>query len=225
MQKVIGLLGVKGSGKDTAAKYLVLEQGYERIGFADTLYREAAEAFGVTVEFLGNRETKEKELPELELARCKDPDYVACVAYHLGHPEGLVPEEMAKPRSPRFILQFWGTEYRRKGAPGLYVGDDSYWLNRVKDAMEAKPGQSFVITDVRFLNEFNFVRQYGGQLMRVRRPHIESLELMDRASSGRAAHASETELLHVEVDAELLNEEGNPDSLRDALMQTFELPA
>lgn len=212
---VIGVMGVKGSGKDTAAKFLIDELDYKRVAFADALYQEAADAFGVSVEFLGKRDTKEIDLPELALANCKDTFFVQCMAVTQGTPRGnITPEFLAAPRSPRLILQLWGTEYRRRGVPGVCVGKDSYWLDRVAAAIAVSPETSFVITDVRFLNEMRFVSDLGGSVVRVRRQELEAREAHERAVNGCAAHASETELLKVAVDRELFNVEGKPGHLR-----------
>ncbi len=211
MQKVIGLLGVKGSGKDTCAQYLIDQLGFRRIGFADALYKEVADAFGVTVAFLGNRDTKETPLPELALSRCADQAFVTAVAEELGWTQ-TTPELLAQPQSPRFVLQLWGTEYRRRR------GVDSYWLDQVKAAIESNPTVSFVVTDVRFLNEFRFIAEQGGVRVRIRRPELEAREAAERAKFGRAAHPSETELLTVTTDAEILNVEGNPLSLREGIL-------
>jgi hypothetical protein len=221
MQKVIGLMGVKGSGKDTAAAHLVEMHGFSRVGFADALYQEAADAFGVAVDRLSNRATKESPSLDFALQNCKDPHYVGCV---LGHEGVLNLDEMgdslvrAQPRSPRVILQHWGTEYRRKGFPGVYEGKDSYWIDLVRAVIAESPEVNFAITDVRFLNEYRYVRSVGGVLARVRRPELEAREALERAKSGAAAHSSETELLGVPVDLELLNTEGDHDSLKAAVL-------
>ena len=205
MHRLIGLLGVKGAGKDTAATLLVQRLGFIRVGFADALYREVAQAFGVTVEFLSRRETKEMALPELALARCADADFVALVTDTQG---------IGAPRSPRWILQVWGTEYRRKGAKGW----DSYWLDQVAALIDANPGKRFVVTDVRFSNEATFVEQRNGLLLRIRRLTLEAAEAQARAAGDPTAlHPSATQLLERAVGAEALNEEGDPESLLRAL--------
>lgn len=211
MQKVVGLLGVKGSGKDTCAQYLIDMAGFRRIGFADALYQEVADAFGVTVAFLGNRNTKETPLAELALNQCNDKGFKQCVAEEMGW-QGVTPALLAQPQSPRFVLQLWGTEYRRRR------GVDSYWLDQVAVAIEAHPLDSFVVTDVRFLNEFNFIGQRGGMRVRIRRPELEAREAAERAKNGRAAHPSETELLGEAADVEIFNIEGRPESLRDGIL-------
>lgn len=234
--KVLGLLGVKGSGKDTMARYLVDSFGFERIGFADALYQQVADSYGVTVEALNRRETKETALPFLALRLCKEAQFVevalesltkssalrkACVAYlRTGRMPAHASSRQVKTllkaaRSPRWTLQLWGTEYRRASKYGV----DSYWLDIVANAIAARPEQQFVITDVRFRNEAMFVERLGGQLMRIRRPALEAREAEDRARKGTAAHPSEVELLAYKVHHEVINEEGKPDSL----MRGFDL--
>ncbi len=219
MQKIIGLLGVKGSGKDTCAGYLVSLKGFRRIGFADALYQEVADAYGVTVDFLGNRETKETPLERLALKRCADPAFVRCVAEELGWGASASEEQLALPQSPRLVLQLWGTEYRRRR------GVDSYWLDIVAAAIRSNPQTSFVVTDVRFLNEFNFIGALGGLRVRIRRQDLEAREAAERQKNGRAAHPSETELLNQPTDAEIFNVEGHPESLREGILQVVQAPA
>jgi hypothetical protein len=206
MRKIIGLLGGKGAGKDTCADYLVQERGYRRIGFADLLYKQAADAFGVTVAFMSNRKTKEVCLHNLRLKNCVDLDFVRCVVDEL-RLEG-VSNYLEIEHSPRVILQLWGTEYRRRR------GIDSYWLDKVRETVLAEPSQDFVVTDVRFLNEFNFIKGLGGLCVRVLRAALDAQAVIDRAKSGTASHPSETELLGVRADAELENIEDDPGSLR-----------
>lgn len=212
MQKVIGITGLKGAGKDTAASILVKERGYRRIGFADELYAQAAAAYGVSVDYMNKRATKEKQLPKLRLSNCRDKAYVDCVLAHAG----VAPHEkkafLKAWRSPRFILQYWGTEYRRKGFTGIYAGVDSYWIDIVLDVIKQAPEQSFVITDVRFKNEVECVRGLNGSLVRVRRPTLEALEAINRAKGGTAAHSSETEMQAVAADFEAMNLEGEQSS-------------
>jgi len=215
-QKIVGLLGAKGAGKDTAASYLNLKQ-YERVAFADALYKEVAQAFNVTVEFLGNRDTKEADCPELALINCTDLRFVGVVKEiekalnATSNTFGL----LDKWRSPRSIMQWWGTEYRRK------LDDDSYWLMRVQQVIDNSPQQNFVITDVRFPNEAAFVSLLGGCLCRIRRLEIERQAALERIANGTAAHSSETAMLDWPTEFTFYNEEGQPDLLKDAVLEVF----
>lgn len=240
--KVVGLIGLKGSGKDTCAQYLVEEKEFKRAAFADKLYKEVAEAFNVSVEFLGNRDTKETPLKELTIANCKDSQFGAIIqelknkelavqrseqnaAIERGDPvlEVILPDTFGVNEwlSPRQVMQLWGTDYKRK-----YV-QDSYWLDVVKHEIFNNP-RNYVITDVRFNNEANFIESLNGQivesngivyviesvLIRIRREKLEiAFDSLDQSKQ----HSSETELRSRNVSIEIENEEGNPDSLKRIL--------
>lgn len=63
----------------------------------------------------------------------------------------------------RTILQWWGTDFRRK-----YNGDD-YWIKKFLDKVTRSDADVIVVTDVRFPNEADTIRQVGGKLIRVNR--------------------------------------------------------
>lgn len=222
VRKVIGLLGAKGSGKDTAAKFLVQERNYKRIAFADKLYNEVSGAFGVTTDFLGDRtkvetptgpvEKKEHPTEVLALQNCKDQGFVQCVLEEMAD-KGITPQT---PLSPRVVMQLWGTEYRRKR------GVDNYWLQVVEKVLNENPEQSYVITDVRFPNEVSFVSGFGGECIRIRNPKVEADEAANRAASGTASHASETAVANIPVFAVVLNEMGQLDALRERILAAEE---
>lgn len=223
MIRLIGLLGAKGCGKDTLAKYLIARLGFVRASFADALYREVAQAYGVATSFLENRDTKETALPALALSKCQDAGFVEVALAVINKNRGLTGRlfgwalrsaDLATPRSPRWVMQLWGTEYRRESKYGC----DSYWLDKVRAVINANPDVRFVITDVRFMNEAKLVREYDGALVRVRRPILEEREAAARLSGkGTALHPSETQLASYPVDLEARNVEGNPDALLEGM--------
>lgn len=215
---IIGVLGLKGAGKDTLAQILIKQYGFVRTAFADKLYKEVAEAFNVTTEYLGDRTFKETPRPELALKNCKDTAFVVAVMEELplyyAKTTGFIGQldlndELTKPRSPRFCMQFWGTEYRRK------KGDDAYWLKEVGRFLDTHPDKSVIITDVRFDNEGNYVTDppHGGLLVRVRRPSLEAVTNL------KDLHPSETEVLDRSVSFEFINAENQLDSLESQVVE------
>lgn len=79
----------------------------------------------------------------------------------------------------RLILQGWGTDYRRK-----LFGED-YWIKKMDQAIEQFSGRSLVIIpDVRFMNEYDWVKLHDGIMVRVERPGLPTGD----------GHVSETEL-------------------------------
>lgn len=225
---IIGTMGVKSAGKDTAAAFLCEHRGFLRLAFADKLYQESAAAFGVTVQYLGDRtkvqvgsvlvERKELPQPELALANCQDADFVRCVLEEF-EAAGL-PLTLNTPLSPRVVMQYWGTEYRRKR------GVDSYWLDIVARQLHEVPTRDVVITDVRFSNENRFIVEHSGVRLRVRNLEVEAQQARERNAKGTAAHSSETAILTMAADREIFNVMGQLGQLkRDTLAYADELSA
>jgi hypothetical protein len=175
---IIGLTGPIGSGKDTAAHMLQALGGYRPIAFADQLREEVAFAFGVPVSLLTDRTTKELPTDALALHRCRDFDFEARMIL-VSQRSGERCLDMVSPRSPRQILQWWGTEFRRAQSP-------TYWTDVVKLTMgglyRSHGVVRFVVTDVRFPNEVQMLREIGGEIWQLRRPGARTL----------SNHASET---------------------------------
>lgn len=207
MKSIIGFMGTKGHGKDTCASFLIKERGYLQASFAKALYEEVACAFGVTVEFLQNRTTKETPLSELALEKCIDVSFVECF---LEDTRQTGPDAISAQRSPREILQIWGTEYRR------HRGIDSYWVDIVGRLIAQNPEGKYVITDVRYPNEHTYLREMGAKLVRVRRPDLEAQEAL--LADATAMHSSETAAKSLSADAVFVNEVGFLERLREDVL-------
>lgn len=98
----------------------------------------------------------------------------------------------------RPMLQWWGTEFRRN------CFEKDYWVKKLSVRIEAGesipglfylPAQIPVITDVRFLNEAEFVRERGGVVIRI----------MGGQSEEGDTHASEVEMDLIKEDYTILN--------------------
>lgn len=156
---LIGVMGQKGAGKDSFANVLKA-QGWLVRAYATPLYQEVSRAFGVTTAFLGNRETKETPLPELALRNCASLEFLQVMRdLKLAGPD--------KHLSPRQVLQWWGTEYRRRQQA-------DYWIVRMAEFIQANPGQGIVIPDVRFEDEAQLIKSKAGLLVRVTRPELQA---------------------------------------------------
>jgi len=176
---LIGLTGLAGSGKDTLADGLVLRAGFVKLAFADALRQEVQHAFELVDGFdraagwalLTDRATKQQPHERLALGWCTNLEFVQAVNRAVF--AGDMPlDELDVPRSPRQILQWWGTEYRR-------AQNEHYWviklLERMADLAEGG-SRHLVITDCRFANEALAVRDAGGELWQVFRPGQAVLE-------------------------------------------------
>ena len=176
--QVVGLTGPMGSGKDTVADLLTTHCGAHKLAFADALRGEIEDAFNIERVFLTRRETKEHPLSALALAHCLDSAFVGrMLIQHQQFNDG--PLDLNAPRSPRQIMQWWGTEYRRAMLPGYWVSKVAKRIHYMHKTLGAR---LIVVTDVRFADEAHLVRSLGGQIWQIKRPGCDV---------GNGAHVSE----------------------------------
>jgi hypothetical protein len=140
---IISVSGTIGSGKDTIADYLVTHHGFKRISFAASLKDAVSSIFGWDREMLEGTTKTSREWREQV-----DPWW----AERLGMPQ----------LTPRWVLQYWGTEVARSGFHNdIWVASLENKLRNTKD--------DIVITDARFSNEVKAVKNSGGISVRVER--------------------------------------------------------
>lgn len=178
---IIAFTGKAGAGKDTSADILVRYARFEKLAFADALRAEVASAFDIhsRIGILHDRVMKEQPHDAMALRNCTDFCFIGAVA--IATHATVNSEWLDAPRSPRQILQWWGTEYRR-------ARDPRYWVKALHSRIQvrAEGGQHrFVVTDCRFPNEFVFIRSMNGKLWRVHRQDLPEVE---------GSHASATAL-------------------------------
>lgn len=180
---LIGLSGAAGSGKDFAARTISQLTNVEIVSFAEPVYKLASLIFGVTVEELGNRSTKEKFF----FFQVDNENLIFAVDYleylllllgitHLDARTELIEwltfdlAEFKSPIvledrddyftsfyiSPRKILELLGTELGRDRI------SEGIWLDLVA-AKYRRSIDGIVITDVRFPNEHDWVVSTGGE--------------------------------------------------------------
>ena len=200
-QHTIGLTGLASVGKDTVADLLVTHWEFRKLAFADALRGEVANAFDIDIRLLSDPATKNEPTGPLALRKCSDdafPD--AVMVAHVtqdGTPRG--PTQWAAfldlPRSPRQIMQWWGTEYRRRQSP-------RYWTMQLAariNAYRRDGGTRFVISDCRFDNEVDTLRALGGTIWQVTRPGINS------STTPEGQHVSATDGASFKPDAVIAN--------------------
>jgi len=142
-KQIIGVCGFIGSGKDTAADYLVNFHEFRRDSFAATLKDAVSAVFGWDRELLEGRTKQAREwreqVDEWWAKRLKMP--------------GL---------TPRLVLQLWGTEVCRKSFhDDIWIASLEARLNNSKD--------NIVISDCRFPNEIKAIKKQGGKVVWVKR--------------------------------------------------------
>ena len=192
---IIGICGFIGSGKDTIADYLVNNHGFRRESFANTLKDAVSSVFGWDRELLEGR-TKEarawrEQVDEWWSAKLNMPNL-----------------------TPRWVLQYWGTEVCRRGF------HDDIWITSLENKIR-KTKDDIVISDCRFPNEIKSIKEAGGIVVRVvRGPEPEWYDDAINANKGDKyigwalgrkrledlkIHASETAWVGTEFDIVLDN--------------------
>jgi hypothetical protein len=201
---IIGICGFIGSGKDTVADYLVNFHEFRRESFASTLKDAVSAVFGWDRTMLEGRTKEAREWREQV-----DPWWA---------------ERLDMPTlTPRWVLQYWGTEVCRKGFHSdIWIASLENKLRNSKD--------NVVISDCRFPNEIDSIKNAGGKIVWVQRgPMPDWYNLAIAANQGHnhaiqelkklKIHASETSWVGTNFDSTI----DNNSSLDDLYYQVKDL--
>ena len=143
---IIGVCGFIGSGKDTVADYLVNFHEFRRESFASTLKDAVASVFGWDRTMLEGRTAQAREWREQV-----DPWWA---------------ERLDMPTlTPRWVLQYWGTEVCRRAF------HDDIWIASLENKLRTSK-DNVVISDCRFPNEIQSIRDAGGKIVWVQRGEL-----------------------------------------------------
>lgn len=155
---LIGLTGLAGTGKDTAAQYLCQEYGFVQAAFADpirSMVLQFLEEAGLDHAWVTERRLKELPIQGLQV-------------------------------SARALMQTLGTEVGRALHPDVWVRHLGLRLGLDGQPGSTPVHDRIVISDVRFGNESAWLRARGGRLVRLHRdtaagvrPHASELQVLD----------------------------------------------
>lgn len=184
---IVGLVGLIGSGKDTAADYLVNFHEFRRDSFAAPLKDAVATIFGWDRELLEGRTKESREWRE-----CADTWWS---------------DRLGRNITPRHTLQLWGTEVGRRAY------HDDIWVASLENRIR-KSKDNIVITDCRFPNEIEAIQRAGGRVFRIRRGDdpdwvqdaLSYLEFPVDKPPPTLPHASEWSWMASTMDAVIYND-------------------
>lgn len=195
---IIGLGFKARHGKDYVASQIVERYGHlyniHRYSFADPLKREVEEQAQICGGMFALYNRIVQHNPKANIVYDINPTFT----------DPLCPS--GKQRS---ILQWWGTEFRR-------AQDPFYWVRRLAQQIADEAPQFALITDVRFLNEFLYVKSRGGFTVHVERLGFQGIATVE------SAHASENQLDNVEFDYKLSAFDGDTAELDRGSVELFE---
>jgi hypothetical protein len=181
---LIGVCGLKGSGKDTLGDYLVTKYGFIKIRFADMLKDIVSQMFNWPRELLeGN--TKESR----DFRETKDKWWS---------------ENLNMEITPRIVLQKIGTDAIKDGF------HENIWASIVERKLVnfIEYGKNIVVTDCRFINEIEMIKSYGGKIICVKRnvpEWFEPYKKMEIDVPPMNIHRSEWEWIRYKFDYEIDN--------------------
>ena len=199
---IIGIAGFQGSGKDTIADYLQNIYGFKRDSFAATLKDAVAAVFDWDRTLLEGRTRASREWREQR--------------------DEWWSNRLGQDITPRWVLQYWGTEVMRRGF------HDDIWIASIENKIR-NSRDNVVLSDCRFPNEIASIRTAGGIIVRTCRgtdpEWFHAAEVVNRGptqnlswASNRSVldnfkvHASETAWVGTEFD-HVLDNNGTMDEL------------
>ena len=198
MPRIIAICGAKRSGKDVLAEHLVRKYNYERIAFAEPLKHAIKTLFNFDDEQVG-----------------------------IGEDTGTGKKDALDERwgiTPRAALQFFGTEVMQEKIQELLPDiKRNFFANTLKNYIKTRMGaneeQRFVISDLRFLHEYEVlfsipnIRKDDIAIIRVIRPDAGFLGISndavaaarDAVAAASVSHKSEQEYINIPYDIILFN--------------------
>ncbi len=146
-RKVIAICGFQSSGKDTLADILVEHHGFRKLAFASTVKDVVSSIFG------WDRTMIEGATPETRLERERIHKWWA--------------DKLDVPHlTPRWTMQHIGTELFRTHF------NDKIWIYALQRKIDEIPHQNIVITDCRFPNEIQALREIDASFIHIYRGEL-----------------------------------------------------
>ena len=202
---IIALCGNIGSGKDTVANILIQECGFSRMSFAGPLKRAVAAIFNWDFNLLEGITDESRawreEVDEWWSNRLNIPNL-----------------------TPRFVLQHIGTDVMRE------CFHEDIWAASIESHLKSVTG-NVVLSDCRFPNELQTIRNAGGLVWEVRGKKLpEWYDIAAKANAGEtdaseklasfAIHQSETSWIGNPTDS-VINNNSTLESLKDQVLSLY----
>lgn len=193
--KLIGIVGLIGSGKDTVASRLNSTMRYQVDSFANNLKSAVSVIFNWSFKDLAGTTPESREWRET---------VQEWWANRLGIPN----------LTPRWVLQNIGTNVMRK-----HFSDD-IWIASLEQKI-SKSSNKIVISDCRFPNEIQSIHNMGGVVIRVKRNDPDWVTSGENLSIRSDIHPSEYSWIGCDIDYTIDNS-GTLAELHDNIQQMIE---
>jgi hypothetical protein len=201
---LLGLLGEAGSGKDTAADWIVKSHNGVKVALADSIKRYCRDAYDFSDDQLWGPSSARNKPDERYPRKHTFRDNVCvCCGFKWAVSENPDPQCFL---TPRYALQIAGTEFGRHCFPNTWVNvtlrTAAILMDRESASevdydktkglyacpkLDSDKERVVVISDVRFKNEVDAIRSEGGVVWKITLPETSSTD-------GWKSHASEAEM-------------------------------
>ncbi len=192
---IIAVCGFQNAGKDTFANYLIQNHGFIKLSFASALKDIIAVLFSWDRNKLEGIKTEDRTWRETV-----DPWWS---------------QQLDMPHlTPRFVMQYFGTDlFRNHFHPNI-------WVKAVERQILLNPTANYIITDCRFGNEIELVKQHGGILIHIARNlptwyHDYKNNLCVKPVEGY--HPSDISWIRYDFDHEISNHFSSIDEFNSAI--------
>lgn len=217
---VLALSSVRGqSGKDTLIEQLV-QRGHtvHRVAFADVLKEQCAQALAsfytdaeTLLSFFHDSAYKDTQMGVLRISELTEGEYKHWLMYKA---ERDSENWLHAPRSPRWHLQKYGTEFSR-----VYKNDQDVWLKAgLEKIRQAPEGSLIVISDLRLRNEYCKLVAELSETHRVRPTLLHRMWFVPGVDD-QPYHVSDVSLLGFFMNHVVLNHWGTPEAMADQLIE------
>lgn len=161
VSKVIGFAGRMRSGKTQSALYLVDKYDYVKLSFASALKKLCAKLLNIDLDTLN--QMKNDNVP---IHVHPDETWATTIAKAIDIDKDVIMQDLKNVvfKDVRDILQYVGTDIIRKHKENWHVD-----ILRSEIASLLEQGYKIVIDDVRFTNECDMIKEFGGEVYFVSR--------------------------------------------------------
>jgi hypothetical protein len=170
MSKIIGLIGKKGSGKDTAARPLIDEHDFAHVKFAQPLKQLICDVFDIHLHYLEDPIFKEEKFIEPWTITEEDCNrFIDLIPFNFesAGQTDIIRDilEGREIETLRELMQLIGTDICRSLDPDFFTKLGSSSIDRWSSINEP-----VIITDIRFPNEVKEIKNRNGLIVQIVRP-------------------------------------------------------
>lgn len=210
---LIGLIGCKGSGKDTVADIIQKHMAANRTAFANKIKKVCAKHFNLQENLFHDQSLKEVALGKVEIlgiVRCLEimEDFGLGTDLTNDQRNYLGTIALLEMTSPRVIMQIVGTQILR------YMDNEVHIRTIELDKLEG----TTIVTDVRMPNELKHLRGYKGEFLPL---YIQRDVSEDKVNEN--SHESEKNVLLIRNDCVKIENNGTLEELEEKVLDVLRI--